>query len=101
MQDRGSGESSVLTYGVPEACRRTSAKDCLGRYRLWKTITYRELKEQAQAVAEHLVAEGIQKEPVAITLRADMNRLLQRWESLCLETYICQLVTTNQKREEN
>lgn len=33
-----------------------------------KTITYRELKEQAQAVAEHLVAEGIQKEPVAITL---------------------------------
>ena len=33
-----------------------------------KTITYRELKEQAQAVAEHLVAEGIQKESVAITL---------------------------------
>ncbi|CUO17593.1 Phenyloxazoline synthase MbtB [[Eubacterium] contortum] len=33
-----------------------------------KTITYRELKERAQAVAEHLAAEGIQKEPVAITL---------------------------------
>lgn len=58
----------MLTYGVPEVCRRTPAKDCLGRYRIWKTITYRELKEQAQAVAEHLVAEGIQKEPVAITL---------------------------------
>lgn len=33
-----------------------------------KTIAYCELKERAQAVAEHLVAEGIQKEPVAITL---------------------------------
>lgn len=33
-----------------------------------KIITYRELKKRAQAVAEHLAAEGIQKEPVAITL---------------------------------
>lgn len=33
-----------------------------------KTITYRELKERAQAVAEYLAAEDIQKEPVAITL---------------------------------
>ncbi len=33
-----------------------------------KTITYHDLKEKAQAVAEHLVAEGIHKVPVAVTL---------------------------------
>lgn len=33
-----------------------------------KTITYHELKEQAQAVAEYLATEGIYKEPVALTL---------------------------------
>ena len=79
MESRREALEEMRRTGVPEnpQCLHTAFLKCaeelpqktaLEDTGYGKTITYRELKEQAQAVAEHLVAEGIQKEPVAITL---------------------------------
>ena len=68
MQGRGSGKSPVFTYGISKRAEELPRKVALKNTGYGKTITYCELKEQAQVVAEYLVAECIYKEPIALSL---------------------------------